>query len=171
MRASVRGFDMIPDRDALKPADVAKDVAVAAACVFFLSFIFHVGVVNGNSMSPSLHDGDVVVYSSTTGTGLRRGDIVVFESDCGALVKRVVGLPGDNIVVEGGVVYLDGDELSESYTAPGFYGPGDVEYPITIPSGCYFVMGDNRPYSRDSRMRCVGMVHDEDVLGVVRLIL
>lgn len=162
---------MIPDRDAFKPADAIKDVVVAIFCAFFLLY-FRVGFVNGNSMSPTLHGGDIVVFSSTTNSELRRGDIIVFRAlDSGTLVKRVVGIPGDDIVVAGGAVYINNERLVEGYTAPGFYGPGDVEYPITIPSGCYFVLGDNRPYSRDSRMRCVGLVHDEDVLGVVRLVL
>ena len=162
---------MTLDRDKLTPADVVKTIAVAVACVFFLSSIFRIGHVSGNSMSPTLHDGDVV-FSSTTFFGLRRGDIVIFQTpDCGALVKRVVGIPGDIISIKGGVVYLNGERLEEDYTAPGLYAAGDVDYPLRIPSDCYFVMGDNRPESRDSRMRCVGLVRDEDVLGVVRCVL
>lgn len=163
---------MIPDRERLTPADAVKTIAVAIACAVFLSFIFRIGHVSGNSMSPTLHDGDVVFSSTTFGTGLRRGDIVIFQTpDSGALIKRVIGIPGDTISIKGGVVILNGNELSEDYTAPGLYSSGDVDYPLCIPSGCYFVLGDNRPESRDSRMQCVGLVSDDDVLGVVRFVL
>ena len=162
---------MIPDRDKLTPADAVKDVAVVIACAVFLLY-FRAGVISGNSMTPTLHDGDMVVYSSSTGTGLRRGDIVVFRaSDGGSLVKRIIGLPGDTISISGGVVYVNSERLIEDYTAPGLYSPGDMDYPLHIPSGCYFVLGDNRPESRDSRMRCVGLVREEDVLGVVLFVL
>lgn len=162
---------MTLDRDKLTPADVIKDVAVAVACVVFLLY-FHAGIVDGNSMSPTLYDGDRVVFSSAALYGPRRGDIVVFVApDGGALVKRVIGLPGDVISIMGGVVYLNGAELEEDYTAPGLYASGDMSYPCRIPSGCYFVMGDNRPESRDSRMRCVGLVSDGQILGVVRCVL
>ena len=70
---------MIPDRDKLTPADAIKDIAVAVACAVFLLY-FRVGHISGNSMSPTMHDGDIVVYSSATGAGLRRGDIIVFDN-------------------------------------------------------------------------------------------
>lgn len=158
---------MILDRDALTPADVVKDIAVIISCAVLFSS-FRMCIVNGNSMEPTLHDGNVVFVSFSHFSTPERGDIIVFDNeDCGTLVKRVIGLPGDVISIIGGVVFLDGEELAEDYTAPGFYGPGDMSYPLRIPSGCYFVMGDNRPESRDSRMRCVGLVPEEDVIGKV----
>ena len=161
---------MIPDRDKLTPAGAIKDIAVMIACVFFLLY-FRVGIISGNSMEPTLGDGGVVVYSSTT-SELRRGDIVVFTApDGGALIKRIVGLPGDVISIKGGVVTLNGERLEEGYTAPGLYADGDMDYPCNIPSGHYFVMGDNRPHSRDSRMQCVGLVSDGQILGVVRCVV
>lgn len=162
---------MIPDRVKPTPADVVKDIAAIVLAVLFL-FSCRIGIVSGNSMSPTLGDGDYVVYSSITFCGLRSGDIIVFDNkDCGALIKRVIGCPGDVISIKGGVVYLNGGKLTEDYTAPGLFSPGDIEYPLHIPSGCYFVMGDNRKESRDSRMRCVGLVSDGQILGVVRCVL
>ena len=156
---------MIPDRDKLTPADVIA-YAVIIACVVFLLSPFHIGFIDGNSMAPTLGDGGVVVYSSTTYC-IRRGDIVVFRLDCGALVKRVIAVPGDTISIKGGVVTLNGVEMSESYTAPGLYSSGDTDYPCRIPSGCYFVLGDNRAESRDSRMRCIGLIPEENIVGRV----
>lgn len=158
---------MTLDRERLTPADVIID-AVIIACAVLFSFSLRIGIVRGNSMSPTLGDGGVVVFSSTT-SELRRGDIVVFSSDSGDLVKRIIGLPGDDIVVAGGVVFINGEELEEDYTAHGFFASGDMDYPVTIPFGYYFVLGDNRPESRDSRMRCVGLIAEEDIIGKVLL--
>lgn len=158
---------MILDRNALTPADVVKHIAVIISCAVLFSS-FRMCIVNGNSMEPTLHDGNVVFISFSHFSSPERGDIIVFDNeDCGTLVKRVIGLPGDVISIMGGVVSLNGVELSESYTAPGLYAPGDMDYPLRIPSGCYFVMGDNRQESRDSRMRCVGLVSGEDIIGKV----
>lgn len=160
---------MTLDREHLTPADVIMDVAVMVACAFFLLY-FRIGIISGNSMAPTLHDGDNVVFSSTTfNSRLRRGDIIIFDSDCGTLVKRVIAVPGDVISISGGVVYLDGERVDEDYTAPGFFASGDMDYPVTIPFGYYFVLGDNRPESRDSRMRCVGLISEEDIIGKVLL--
>lgn len=160
----------ILDRERLTPADAVKTIAaIIAIAVLFSSF--RLCFVCGNSMEPTLHDGNAVFVSFFRFSPLERGDIVVFRSDSGTLVKRVIGIPGDVISIKGGVVTLNGEKLSEGYTAPGLYASGDVDYPLRIPSGCYFVMGDNRPESRDSRMKCVGLVCDGQILGVVRFVL
>jgi len=115
--------------------------------------------VDGYSMYPYFHDKDIVVlyklaYLADTP---HRGDVVVFQySEDNYYVKRVIALPGEDIMVLDGDVYINGQKLDESaylddsvYTSGGSFLLEGVEY--TIPEGAYFLMGDNRPHSIDSR--------------------
>ena len=83
------------------------------------------------------------------------------------LVKRVIGIEGDTIDIDfqNGIVYLNGEALEEPYTAEPTYLQESVTFPVTVPEGCLFVMGDNRNHSTDSRDDRVGFVDERDVLG------
>ena len=85
------------------------------------------------------------------------------------LVKRVIGMAGDTIDIdfENGVVYRNGNALDEPYTAEPTYLQETVTFPVTVPEGCIFVMGDNRNNSTDSRSASVGFIDTRDVLGRV----
>ena len=119
-------------------------------------------------MSPSLFDGDIVV--AVKKTQLERGDICIFSKDGNFLCKRVVGLGGDKISVdENGVVSVNGEELHEPYINNKNLGKSTVEYPVTVPENSYFVMGDNRRTSIDSRSTVVGCVDARQVKGKLLL--
>ena len=95
-----------------------------------------------------------------------RGDIAVLESGGELLVKRVIGLPEDELCIEGGVVYVNGCPLDEPYV----HDPDNVgaDYgTITVPEGCVFVLGDNRGVSRDSRSASVGCVPLERIMATM----
>lgn len=125
-------------------------------------------VVYGTSMAPSLVEGDLVlaIPKSLPVTG----DLVSFNNGDRVLIKRAIGCPGDEISVsEDGRVTLNGVELNESYALFTEGDAGDVSYPLTVPEHCYFVMGDNRANSVDSRYSVLGMVSEQDINGRIFL--
>lgn len=125
-------------------------------------------VVYGTSMAPSLVEGDLVlaIPKSLPVTG----DLVSFNNGDRVLIKRAIGCPGDEISVsQDGRVTLNGIELSESYALFTEGDAGDVSYPLTVPEHFYFVMGDNRANSVDSRYSVLGMVSEQDINGRIFL--
>jgi signal peptidase I len=145
-------------------------VAVLAA-VLLREFVVQTFYIPSGSMEPTLQVGDRIVVNKLSYElhGVDRGDIVVFsrppQENCGGpqvndLVKRVVGMPGDLVSVSGGYVYVDGRRLDETWlpaaeqgtTSPGPSGtPYSLDRPYRVPTGDYFVLGDNRGDSCDSR--------------------
>ena len=153
------------------------DSLVFAAVLLALVFTFGVRIVqvDGSSMNPGLQDGERLVLSSLPYEP-EYGDIVVIDSytDYGKLlIKRVIGKGGDVIDIDfdTGVVYRNGQALEEPYTAEATYLSEGVTFPLTVPEGQLFIMGDNRNNSKDSRSPEIGCVSAGDVLGqaVLRL--
>lgn len=151
--------------------------------------------IDGSSMYPTLEDGEFLLVNALAYTridvealarfvpgwepgppaerylfhGPERGDIVVFHHPSGVhrdLVKRVIGLPGETIEIRAGVVYIDGRPLVEPYLAAGEAPIGDMA-PLRIPAGSYFVMGDNRNHSQDSRV--IGPIPADLIVGKAML--
>lgn len=151
----------------------AKAIFFAAVIVFIVfKFIIQVVTVNGISMEPTLEERDRLVISNLFYTP-ETGDIVVLSDKTGldeALIKRIIALPGQTVDInENGEVLVDGKILSEPYIAELIQEDhrGDMEYPVTVPEGKIFVMGDNRNHSTDSRYSSVGLVDEKEVLGRV----
>lgn len=137
-------------------------IAVVIALVI-KSFFFDTARVVGSSMVPTLENGDFLLVNKI---GYRLGepefgDIVILEANAqDEYVKRVIGLPGDTIEVKDQVAYRNGEALDEPYINPGTY----PDYPkITVPEGKYFVMGDNRGNSKDSRFADLGPIEKERI--------
>ena len=141
--------------------------------------------VKGSSMSPTLQNGDTMILYKLTKNirGIKRFDIVVIKTDSGDLIKRVIGLPGDKIKYEvkyvneekTGVLTINGEVVEEKFlTTSKKIGTCETNWTIcseeiTVPKGEYFVMGDNRDDSKDSRM--IGTIPFKDVKGTTELIL
>lgn len=131
--------------------------------------LFNFSVVRGGSMSPGIHDGDRILVDQLSMAlgGVRRGDIVVLRCPLDPrldYIKRVVALPGEDVAVEGGRVLVDGRMLDEPYVErPDFH----ARLRMRVPQGSYFVMGDNRCHSSDSRE--FGVVAAEQLVGKVDL--
>lgn len=140
---------------------------VAVALVFM--FLFRVMSVDGVSMTDTFQNGDRLIMVSRF-YAVRRGDVVVINRvGEQPLIKRVIGLAGDVLEFddETGVVTRNGVALDEPYVRGGFTPSFGCASPYTVPEGCIFAMGDNRPESKDCRM--LGAFSVDDVAGVVVL--
>jgi signal peptidase I len=141
-------------------------IALLAMIFFGVQATIESREVNQTSMIPNLHPGDrlVVVKAAYWFSDPARGDVVIisadFQPEVGALVKRIIGLPGETIECKGGVVYIDGKPIEEPYVQGTTY-----DFAATVPEGFYFVMGDNRQGSSDSRV--FGPVPRQDIIGRV----
>jgi signal peptidase I len=128
--------------------------------------------VTGASMNPTLYDGEQVLTLDLFYKP-QAGDVIAFRAenyDPGKiLVKRVIATEGQEVSIdfEKGVVFVDGEPLDEPYTAEPIYTMLDYVGPQTVPTGCVFVLGDNRNASNDSRTSSIGMVDEGLILGKV----
>lgn len=123
--------------------------------------------VDGGSMEGTLLAGDVVI--ARKGVNVARGDVVAFERDGTLLIKRVIAMGGDqvNVSYADGTVSVNGVTLVENYVMELGLGHNDMEYPLTVPRGQLFVMGDHRTSSVDSRSSAVGLVYESEIIGRV----
>ena len=143
---------------------VSTVLVVIAAAVLISHLLLPILRIYGSSMSPTLVNGNIV--TALRGGSYERGDIVAFYYNDKILVKRIVGLPGEVIDIdEDGSVSVDGEPLDEPYLDEKALGECDIELPYQVPEGRYFVMGDNRSVSSDSRSSQVGCVAEEQVIG------
>lgn len=156
-------------------------IAALILAYLIVTFVGQRTVVDGESMYNTLNDGDNIIVEKLSYTfgNPERFDIIVFphyDSYRGEevyYIKRIIGMPGDTLQIKNGLIYLIDEEgnkniLEEEY---GYYRGGVLmqsgmaSSPITIPEGYYFVLGDNRNNSKDSRDASVGLVKGEDIMG------
>ena len=139
-------------------------VVVAAAAVLVATIWMPVLQIYGSSMTPTLDEGEIVI--SLKGADFRQGDIVAFYYNNKILVKRIIADPGQWVDIdEDGTVRVDGETLDEPYLTEKAFGGCDIKLPYQVPDGRYFVMGDHRSTSVDSRHSAVGCVADEQIVG------
>ena len=137
---------------------------MAAVAALIATLVLPVLQIEGTSMEPTLVSGDIVLLTKTTAFG--RGDICGFAWNNKILVKRVIGIPGDWIEIDtDGTVYLNGEKLEEPYAEQIAFGECDLEFPFQVPQEQYFVLGDMRESSIDSRNTLVGCVENEQIIG------
>ena len=141
-------------------------IAVAAVAVLVATLWMPVLQIYGNSMTPTLQDGEIV-FSLKTGE-MKPGDIVAFYYNNKILVKRVIARPGDWVDIdENGTVYVNDLPLEEPYLSEKAHGEPDIELPYQVPDGRFFVLGDHRATSVDSRHTAVGCVAEEQIVGKI----
>lgn len=140
-------------------------IKYTAATVILFKVVFCLVIVNGFSMYPTYDSGDLILANHIT-CHADYGDVVIIKNTSrGNIIKRVIGLPGDVIEVDGknGVVYRNGEALDEPYVAAAQYTNGSMDGPVTVEDGHIFVMGDNRQDSCDSRFDSMGQIPEENV--------
>lgn len=141
-------------------------ITAAAAAVLVATLWLPVLQIYGSSMTPTLEEGQIVL--SWKSRGMEQGDIVAFYYGNKVLLKRYIAGPGSWVDIrEDGTVLVDGVELEEPYLTEKAFGICDLELPYQVPDKCYFLMGDHRETSVDSRHSSVGCVSDEEIIGKI----
>ena len=139
---------------------------MAAVAALIATLVLPVLQIEGTSMEPTLTSGDIVLLTKTTSFG--HGDICGFAWNNKILIKRVIGIPGDWIEIDtDGTVYLNGTKLDEPYAEQIAFGECDLEFPFQVPQQQYFVLGDMRESSIDSRNTLVGCVEYDQIIGKI----
>lgn len=140
--------------------------AVAAVAVLVAMLLLPVLRIQGNSMTPTVADKDIVV--SLKAGDCKRGDIIAFYYNNKILVKRVIAVPGDWVNIDSeGNVYINNEKINEPYVTEKALGESNIEYPYQVPAAKYFVMGDHRSVSVDSRNTEIGCVSEEQIVGKI----
>ena len=143
-------------------------IIVAAAAILVVVLFLPVLQITGNSMSPTVKNNDIV--AALKKKDYSPGEVIAFYYNNEVMVKRVVATGGDVVTIDSdGVVYVNGTMLREDYITEKNAGVSDIEYPFTVPDGTYFVLGDNRYMSIDSRVSQVGCVDKSLVAGKIIL--
>jgi len=158
-----------------------KTVVLSVVIALVITTFVKPTIVKQDSMNPTLNEFDFLIINRLLykQSEPQNGDIVVFKSNLPTsygqsklLIKRIIAIPGDTILISDGRVYLNEVPLNEEYIIKPYSIGKDIEgIPVKIPSGKVFVMGDNRPNSRDSRDHDIFLVDIKDIIGnvVVRL--
>ena len=143
-------------------------VVVAAVAVLVTTLFLPILQISGDSMSPTLAHNEIVVLLKTK--DFQRGDLIGFYYQGKILLKRVIAPPEDEVVIDSdGNVYVNAQLLEEPYITDKSLGDCDLEFPYKVPGTGYFVLGDRRSNSVDSRNSMVGTVSQDDIIGKVFL--
>ena len=152
-------------RQALR-GTVSVLLVVAAVAVLITTLFLPILQISGDSMSPTLEHDEIVVLLKTK--KFERGDLIGFYYQGKILLKRVIALPGDEVAIDAdGNVYVNGNLLEEPYVTELGLGDCDLEFPFKVPGTSYFVLGDRRSNSVDSRNSVIGAVSRDDIIGKV----
>ena len=147
---------------------VSMLIVVAAIAVLITTLFLPILQISGDSMSPTLNHDEIVILLKTK--EFDRGDLIGFYYQGKILLKRVVALPEDEVAIDAeGNVYVNGEILDEPYVTDRGLGDCDLEFPYQVPGTGYFVLGDRRSNSVDSRNSVIGAIPREDIIGKVFL--
>lgn len=137
-----------------------------AVAIIFVTLLMPVLQVTGTSMEPTMENGQVVILWKTT--NFKTGDLCGFYYQNKVLLKRVIGVPGDWVNIdEDGRVYVNDVLLDEPYVSKYTLGECDIQFPYQVPENKFFVLGDHREASIDSRSTVVGCIGEDQIVGRV----
>ncbi len=139
-------------------------IVVAAVAALVATLVLPVLQIAGTSMEPTLNDGEIVVLAKTG--KLKTGDLCAFYFSNKILIKRVIATPGDYLWIESdGSVFVNGVQLDEPYLSEKSLGECDIQFPYQVPENAYFLMGDQRETSIDSRSSIIGCIAEDQMIG------
>ena len=143
---------------------------VLGVTYLIITFVGQRTHVSGESMENTLDNGDQLIVDKITYRfqDPERFDIIVFPfhyKENTYYIKRIIGLPGETVQIADGTIYINGEVLEESYGREVMQDPGIAAEPITLGEDEYFVLGDNRNQSSDSRDPSVGLIHRDEIIG------
>ena len=156
------------------PAALVWLLQIIIVCGFAFVFVWYFGQrvsTIGDSMNPVLENGDVVLVNRIVydASSPKRGDIIIFRPNGNEnmhfYIKRIIGLPGETVQIIDGLIYIDGEIYEEDYEVTEITDPGLANEEITLAGDEFFVLGDNRENSEDSRMADVGNVKRSEIEG------
>lgn len=151
---------------AVLQSTVCTVIAAAAAAILTATLWAPVLRIYGSSMTPTLRDGEIILSVKTQ--SFEYGDIIAFYYNNKILIKRVICGPGTWVNIDAdGTVYLNDERLEEPYLTEKALGDCNIKLPYQVPDGKYFVMGDHRSTSVDSRNTSVGCVAQEQIVGKI----
>ena len=157
-------------KDSIK--ELISYIIIICLILLIRTFIITPVRVNGTSMYPTLKDREIMILKKFYYyvNDIKRFDIVVVKTEDEKIIKRVIGLPGEHLKVENNKLYIDGVETDQPFTFEDTsdFDIRDLDYG-KLPDDCYFVMGDNRPNSKDSRM--IGCVSKKQITGKTSLVV
>lgn len=148
-------------------------IIAVIALAFTLAYSFFCAVsISGVSMEPTLYAKDRVLINRASNLfKYKRGDVVAFSTIVGGAhstnVKRIVGIPGDEIIIKDGVLYVNGNKEETNSETDPIIEPGTAKYSITLNKGQFFLMGDNRNNSEDSRYESIGIISADNIHGKI----
>ena len=147
--------------------EILSYVAIVAAVILVRVFIFDPVMVDGPSMDTTLTDGQILILNKFIyrKQDIQRYDIVVIRADNKKIIKRVIGLPNETVEIKNNEVYVDGKKINNSFasTKTDDFDLSDIGL-VKVPGDSYFVLGDNRNNSSDSRT--IGPIKKKDIMGV-----
>ena len=144
-------------------------VIIVIVVVLFRTFIATPVKVDGSSMDSTLRNNDILILNKLDNS-FNRFDIVVIKYGKTKLLKRIIGLPGENISYKDNELYINGKKMEDkNISRTSNFSLKELYNKTKIPDGYYFVMGDNRANSLDSRSELVGLISKKDILGTTKI--
>lgn len=141
-------------------------IVTASLLLNLFTFIMPVVKYYGNSMSPTLEDGQILIVNKMA--DIESGDIIAFYYNNKVIVRRVIATENNQISIDVfGTVSVNGEELDEPYVDSKTLGQCNLDFPYSVPSKSYFVLGDNRDIAMDSRLSEIGVVTEDRLIGKV----
>ena len=160
-------FWIMTEQEKKKDGNILIYLLIFLLVILIRTFIITPVMVNGDSMNPTLEDNDIMILNKINYklNEIKRFDIVVIKQNNNHLIKRIIGLPNEKVMYQNNTLYINCKKIEENYKIDDTYNFISEE----IPSNCYFVLGDNRNNSTDSRT--FGFVKKEDILGSANLVI